>query len=428
MSDRGFGDFGLAELVPLLQARSLSAETLINACLARIEAREASVGAWQFLDRQGVRRAAQELDRGPIRGPLHGIPIGIKDIIDVAGWPTGCGSAIYADRIAVHDAVCIERLRRAGALIMGKTVTTEFGYFRPGKTANPNSLAHTPGGSSSGSAAAVADRMVPAALGAQTAGSLTRPAAYCGVVGFKASHDSIPLGGVQPLAASLDSLGWLTRDVYDAEVLRAVLAGETWRPLEVPSSPRFAICETYEWRQADADSQATLYDAADRLRAGGAQVTTLTLPPVFSGLIDCHVAIMSYEAARALGAIVREHEDTVSAQLCALVEAGRVVTDTQYHEARQRAGAAARALDDLFGDYDAIVAPSAPGEASRGLAATGDPVFSRVWTLLQGPSIALPVRRGRQGLPVGVQLLGRRNRDRALLAASAWAASRFVCT
>lgn len=420
---------GIAALIPELQSRALSASAVADACLARIEQREPSVGAWQVLDRDAVRRAAEELDRGPVRGVLHGIPVGVKDIIDVAGLPTGCGSAVYADRIAARDADCVARLRAAGALIMGKTVTTEFSYFRPGKTANPHHLGHTPGGSSSGSAAAVADMMVPAALGAQTAGSLTRPAAYCGVVGFKATRDSIPLDGIEPLAHSLDSLGWLVRDVEDAEVLRAVLTGDTYRPLDVLSrAPRLAICETNEWSHADAHVHETLHQAAELLRTAGAQITVLTLPGEFSGLVDCHISIMSYEAARALGNIIDAHSDAVSPQLHALVETGRRVSDADYASAQERTRVAIRKLESFFDNVDAIVAPSAPGEAPAGLSATGDPVFSRVWTLLQGPSIALPFRRGPNGLPLGIQLVGRRTGDRAVATVAKWAAARFDWT
>jgi len=426
MTEQALIHDGVTALIPRLQSRALSAAAVAEACLARIDAHEAAVGAWQFLDRAAVRRAAAALDHGPVRGVLHGIPVGIKDIIDVAGWPTGCGSSVYADRIAQRDAACVARLRAAGALIIGKTVTTEFSYFRPGKTANPHNLAHPPGGSSSGSAAAVADRMVPAALGAQTAGSLTRPAAYCGVIGFKATRDTIPLEGIEPLAHSLDSLGWLVRDVEDAEVLRAVLTGETYRPLALlPQAPRLAICETNEWSHADDDARRTLQHAAERLRAGGAQVTTLTLPDEFSGLVECHVRIMAYEAARALGAVVDAHGDAISAQLRALVESGRAVSDTDYASAQHRTAVAMRKLESIFETCDAIVAPSAPGEAPAGLCATGDPVFSRVWTLLQGPSIALPVRRGSRGLPLGIQLIGRRNGDRALAEVAKWAAGQF---
>ncbi|MGN6463452.1 MAG: amidase, partial [Pseudolabrys sp.] len=355
---------GIAALIPELQSRALSASAVADACLARIEQREPSVGAWQVLDRDAVCRAAEELDRGPLRGVLHGIPVGIKDIIDVAGLPTGCGSAVYADRIAARDAACVARLRAGGALIMGKTVTTEFSYFRPGKTANPHHVGHTPGGSSSGSAAAVADMMVPAALGAQTAGSLTRPAAYCGVIGFKATRDSIPLEGVEPLAHSFDSLGWLVRDVEDAEVLRAVLTGDTYRPLDVLSrAPRLAICETNEWSHADAHARETLHQAAALLQAAGAQVTVLTLPDEFSGLVDCHISIMSYEAARALGNIIDTHSDAVSPQLHALVETGRHVSDADYASAQERTRVATRKLESFFDNVDAIVAPSAPGDA-----------------------------------------------------------------
>lgn len=413
--------FSISALLPRLQSREISALALVERCIERIDARDGLVGAWVCVDRERVRREARALDRGPVKGPLHGIPVGIKDIIDIAGVPTTCGSQVYEGRLAPQDAACVVRLRAAGAVIMGKTVTTEFSYFNPGKTANPHDLRHTPGGSSSGSAAAVADFMVPAALGAQTAGSLTRPAAYCGVVGFKSSRDAVPLDGVQPLAPSLDSLGWLVRDVEDAEITRAVLVGENYRPLpKLSKAPRIAVCETNEWHQADHETQELLHRAAERVGARGAILSTLNLPAEFFGLVECHVQVMSYEAARTLGDIVRDYSNGISPQLKSLVEAGRALTIAEYDRARLRADLAIRALDRMFDGFDAILAPSAPGRAPAGLHATGDPIFSRVWTLLQGPSVALPVLVD-GALPLSVQLIGRRNQDRHLLSVAKWA-------
>ncbi len=394
---------------------------VVDRCLGRVSMREDAVKAWAFLDPEHARRTAEELDHGPIKGPLHGVPIGIKDIIDVAGWPTTCGSKIYEGRRAAADAICVARLREAGAIILGKTVTTEFGYFRPGKTANPHNIAHTPGGSSSGSAAAVGDFMVPAALGAQTAGSVIRPAAFCGVVGFKSSWSSIPLDHIQPLSPSLDSLGWFVRAVEDAEILRSLLSATNYLPLgELPVAPRLAICETNEWPYADAEARATLQEAAKRLADAGATISTLTLPAEFSGLAECQGVVMAYEAARVLGTIADVHRGDISEKLTTLIETGHNTTESAYQAARRRADIAKKVLDGLFDTFVAIVTPSAPGPAPAGLSATGDPIFSRAWTLLEAPAAALPVRRDGANLPLGVQLIGRRGADRRLLQAAKW--------
>jgi Asp-tRNA(Asn)/Glu-tRNA(Gln) amidotransferase A subunit family amidase len=417
MQKSGLMELSVSALIPKLRDRDISAVQLVDQCIARIEAREDAVGAWAFFNAEQSRRVAAELDRGPVRGILHGIPVGVKDIIDVAGMPTECGTPVYRGRLAARDASCIQRIRDAGGIPIGKTVATEFSYFKPGKTANPRNLSHTPGGSSSGSAAAVADWMVPVALGAQTAGSVIRPAAFCGVIGFKSSHGAVALDGVEGLAPSLDSLGWFVREVEDAEVMRAVLAGDSYRPLsDAPATPRIAVCETHEWRHADARAQENFHRAAEQLGRAGAEISVLSLPAEFAALYELHVCIMSYEAARLLGGIADQHADQISPQLGALIASGRRIDAAVYDDARRRVAMAIEKLDSLFGNFDAILAPSAPGEAPAGLQATGDPVFSRVWTLLKGPSVALPVGAGAHGLPLGVQLIGRLNADRQLLA------------
>lgn len=419
------GASSLNILIPALQSRRLSAVELIEKCIDRIEAREAVVGAWTYFDASRAREAARAADASAPRGILHGVPIGIKDIIEVEAMPYGSGSEVYRERVGKRDAACVASLRRAGAIILGKTVTTEFGYFRPGKTSNPYNPKHTPGGSSSGSAAAVADGMVPCALGAQTAASVTRPAAYCGVVGFKSTQGAIAVEGVQPLAPSLDSLGWLTRTIEDAEVLRAVMSGETYRSLpELAKPPRIAVCETNEWNSASSAARHVLYAAAHRLEYHGAEIVDLVLPPAFSGLLENHMELMAYEAAQTLGALVDQQRDAISGQLRDLIEKGRSVTADTYVRAKRRAEDAAREFAALFAQYDAVMVPSAPGEAPAGLNGTGDPVFSRVWTLLGGPSVALPVGFGINKLPLGVQLVGPRGADRRVLEIASWAEPR----
>jgi Asp-tRNA(Asn)/Glu-tRNA(Gln) amidotransferase A subunit family amidase len=404
-----------------IAAERLTAEALVESCLARIAEREATVGAWEFLDRVQVLAQARALDRGPRRGPLHGIPIGIKDIIDTQDMPTGCGSPIYRDRRAAWDAACVALLRAAGAVILGKTVTTEFAYFQPGKTANPHDPRHTPGGSSSGSAAAVADRMVPAALGTQTAGSIIRPAAFCGVVGYKPTFGSFSLAGVKPFSPSLDTLGVFARTVEDLPLLRRGLLGAEER-IPAPAAPRIGLCRTAHWSVAEPAAQHALEQAATQLAAAGAIVTETEGTADFGAVTEAQKTIMAFEAARSYASELFFHNAAVSAKLRELAAAGIACPVADYHRALSLAEDARRKLDDHFRNLDVLVAPSAAGEAPEGLGATGDPLFNRAWTLLHVPTLTLPVFKGPSGLPVGIQLVGRRGDDARLFAAAAWIA------
>jgi amidase len=409
-------ELALYQLLPLLQSRQLKARDLLEACLGRIAAREKDVGAWEHFSVDHARRQADALDAGPVRGLLHGIPVAVKDIIDTADYPTECGSPIHKGRRPDRDADCVTRARVEGALVMGKTVTTEFAYFKPGKTANPHALDHTPGGSSSGSAAAVADCMVPAGFGSQTAASLTRPAAYCGITGYKASRGNHDLAGIQGLAPSLDSLGILCRAAEDCEIMRAALAGEPYRALETENlRPRIAVCETPDWASASPEVANAMSVAQSALERAGARVTALSLPAGFTGLSETHKLVMAYEARRMLDNEYGAHRDLMSPQLAELLGNGETVSTAEYETAIAATRQARAEIDGILDGFDAIMAPSAPGEAPRGLAATGDPVFSRMWTLLQLPSVATPVTTGPNDLPVGVQFIGRARKDRDLL-------------
>lgn len=404
------------ELLPLLQARRLTARALLEACLERIGEREEMVGAWQHFSADAARRQADALEAGPVRGLLHGIPVAVKDIIDTADFPTECGSPIHAGRRPGRDAACVARVRAEGAVIMGKTVTTEFAYFKPGKTANPRGLDHTPGGSSSGSAAAVADAMVPVGFGSQTAASLTRPAAYCGITGYKASWGGHDLDGIQGLAPNLDSLGILSRSAEDCEIMRAVLSGEAYRPLETKGlRPRIGLCETPDWPSAGPEVADAMSIARKALEQAGAVVTPLVLPRNFHGLAETHKRIMAYEARCVLEREYKAGRQLMSPQLVDLLAGGEATSAAEYGAALCDASQARTEIAAILDSVDAIVAPSAPGEAPRGLSATGDPVFSRMWTLLQLPSVAVPVTTGPNGLPVGVQFIGAANQDRKLL-------------
>ena len=401
------------EAIAAIEGGELSCEALIGACFDRIEAREADIRAWVVHDRSRALKAARERDAGAIRLPLMGIPLAMKDIIDTADYPTSYGSAIYAAHRPRVNASCVSILESQGAIVAGKTVSTEFAYFSPGPTANPRNRLHTPGGSSSGSAAAVADYMVPIGFGSQTAGSLIRPAAYCGVIGFKPSYGRIALTGVKAFAPSLDTLGWMARDFDDVELVRASLLGKGFRKLAaVDGRIRVGFCPTPEWEMASAETQVALCRAADMLKRH-AEVAETGLSD--AGLAQVQKTIMAFEAARALWHEYHHHKELLSRPLCDLIEAGLTTSYEDYLAAHRRARLASAEVEQLFSDYDVLMAPSAPGEAPVGLHNTGDPIFSRAWTLLGLPCITFPLPRDKRKMPIGIQLIGALDGDRKLL-------------
>jgi Asp-tRNA(Asn)/Glu-tRNA(Gln) amidotransferase A subunit family amidase len=409
-----------------IRAGELTSEALVRACLERIAAREQEVGAWAWLDPQAALEAARRADASPVRGPLHGVPIGVKDIIDTVDMPTGLGFAPYAQRRPSWDASCVAACRKAGAIILGKTVTTEFAYFAAGKTRNPRDLLATPGGSSSGSAAAVADGMVPLAFGSQTAGSLVRPAAFCGIFGYKASHGEFSLSGIRPFAESLDSLGVLARSIDDLALMRQVLLDRAGAPLPASPfgarSPRLGFCRTAQWTDMEPGARIAAENAVARLAAAGARVDAIALPPAFAPLIDAHRAIMAYEAAQNYLFEREQFKGQVSEAFMALCEAGLAISRTYYLRAREQVAQAKQEFRQLFAGYDAWIAPSALGEAPLASTGTGDPVMSRMWTALHAPCLAVPTERGERGLPLGVQLVAVEGNDDSLLDAGAWVA------
>lgn len=395
----------------------ITAIGLMEACLSRITEREAEVGAFQTIDPDAALAAAAEADRLPRRGILHGVPFAAKDIIDTVDYPTGWGSAVYEDMRPGRDASCIQMLRDAGAVLVGKTVTTEFACFHPGKTANPHRLDHTPGGSSSGSAAAVADGMVPLALGSQTAGSLIRPGAYCGVVAYKPTYGSFDLSGVMGLAPSLDTLGGMARSVEDLMLMRRVFIPNT-APRPAPGGswrPRVALMRGPHWSEGTMEMRDICQRAMARLADAGAAVGELATPPGFGNLVTHQKTIMAYEAARARIFEYRMKRAQISDAFAAIIEAGLVIAHADYREALIAAERARFLHDQQFLEFDAILVPAAPGEAPQGLHATGDALFSRAWTLLHAPCISIPFGTGPAGLPMSVQLVGRRNDDAAFL-------------
>ncbi len=411
-----------ADALTQLRSGALTAEALMQACLDRAEERK-SVKAWIWLDPEQALAQARAADKAGRPGGLAGLPIGVKDIIDTGDMPTEHGSPIYRGNRPFADAASIALLRMAGATIMGKTVTTEFANRFPGATVNPHNPAHTPGGSSSGSAAAVADFQVPAALGTQTGGSVIRPAAFCGVVGYKPSFGEFTRSGIKMQCPNLDTLGIICRSVEDLPPLRAALTDGTVRPIDRGvTAPRIGLCRTPIWDRADSATQGLIEQTASRLAAGGAKVTEITFPAAFADILEHHRRVANFEAARNYAYEYEQHFDQVSPILRdTVLTPGRKLPLAAYIEALEKAEAYRLYLDGVFGDVDVLLAPSAPGEALAGQDSTGDASFNSIWTLAWTPCVTLPAGTGPKGLPLGVQLIGPRFGDEALLSAAAWA-------
>jgi Asp-tRNA(Asn)/Glu-tRNA(Gln) amidotransferase A subunit family amidase len=416
-----------AEAIAELGSGALTAEALTRACLDRAEERR-DVRAWIWLDREQALAQAREADRAGRPGLLAGLPIGAKDIIDTRDMPTGHGSPIYRGNRPFADAACIALLRIAGGTIMGKTVTTEFANRFPGATINPHNPAHTPGGSSSGSAAAVADFQVPAALGTQTGGSVIRPSAFCGVVGYKPTFGEFSRSGIKLQCHNLDTLGILCREVGDLPPLRAALVDGTPHKINRnAAAPRIGVCHTPAWERAEPATQALIEHSAARLAAAGARVSEVTFAPPFADVLEHHRRIFCYEAARNYAYEYEQHNEQVSQVLRdTLLTPGRELPLAAYVEAIETADAFRRHLDDIFGDVDVLLTPSAAGEAPRGFGSTGDPSFNSIWTLAWTPCLTLPAGKGPSGLPLGIQLVGRRFGDEALFDAAAWVEARLA--
>ena len=393
-------------------------------CRARIEARDSEVLAWKTLDWDFVERQIDELTARPIedRGPLFGLPVGIKDIFDTADLPTGYGSPIYEGHQPSADAAAVARLRAAGAIILGKAVSTEFAYWKAGPTRNPLDLARSPGGSSSGSVAAVADAMVPLAIGSQTAASTIRPAAYCGIVGFKPTIGLISLAGVKALSNSLDTVGVFAKDVAGAALLFGVLAGRPglMAKMELASPPRLALRKSPEWENVAPAALNAVEKTTALAAQHGADVITDDVPSAFADLAGIQTTIMAYEAARELAHERRCHFDVLSQPLRDLLTDGERISAIAYDDACRQRDKCLSEIDSLFGDADILLAPSALGEAPMFEDGTGDPAMSRAWTLLGLPSITLPCGTGENGLPLGLQIAARPRHDDTLLTIAAW--------
>ncbi|HYZ39114.1 MAG TPA: amidase [Stellaceae bacterium] len=412
------------EAVAQLTAGTLTAEALTRACLERARA-GAAIRAWTWLNAEAAIAQAQAVDRGGLKGRSAGVPVGIKDIIDTVDMPTEHGSPIYRGNRPLADAACVALIRAAGGVILGKTVTTEFANRHPGPTVHPHNAEHTPGGSSSGSAAAIADFQVPLALGTQTGGSVIRPAAFCGVIGYKPSFGEFSRVGIKMQCHSLDTLGIICRSLDDVALLRGVLLAQPPHRIDRASAaPRIGFCRTPAWERADGDTQALLGHTAAALASAGAAVREIALTP--ADILDYHRRVFAFEAARNYAYEYEVHGEELSEELRdGLLAQGRALPLAAYIEAIETAEAFRRYLDDVFTEVDVLLTPSAPGEAPKGLGSTGQPNFNSIWTLAWTPCLTLPAGNGRSGLPLGIQLVGARFRDEALLDAAAWVEARL---
>jgi amidase len=422
----GLNQLSCTEIARGIASGQFTAEAVVRDCLARIEAREPVVRAWTTINPGLAISEACALDRGPSRGALHGVPIGIKDIIDTADLPTEMGSEIYKGNRPFSDAACVAITRAAGALILGKTVTAEFAGMFPGPTTNPHDPAHTPGGSSSGSAAAVADHMVPAAFGTQTGGSVLRPASYCGVIGYKPTFNLINRSGIKFAAESLDTIGLLARTVDDVELISAVLVNKTPRFGTMESAPRLGVCRTPLWETAQPESKHAVEDAAARLAAAGAAVKETVLPEEFSELHHAaRETINNYERSKSMAADWAKYADRISKVLGDRIKLGMASEHEDYVAALRLLERCRARIEELFDGMDAVIAPCVRGEAPAGLGHTGDPALQQLWTAVHVPAVSLPTHRGPKGLPVGIQLVARRYEDERLFACARWVLERL---
>ena len=411
-----------SQAIKALSKREIKATDLLLSCLDRIGQRENHVKAWTSLGKENALSRAKELDKGAFKGILHGLPIGVKDLYDTYDLPTSYGSPIYANHYPVTDAVSIALIRQAGGIILGKTVTTELASFKSGPTTNPHNSRHTPGGSSSGSAAAVADFMVPLATGSQTAGSMIRPASYCGVVGFKPSLGKVSIAGVKSLSVSLDTLGCFGRTVEDVGLGVAAMSGDhRLAKIEtLHNKPRIAICKTSNWslaHQETATAMAVARHAAERIAKS--TVVDLKLPKSCDDITQVQTRIMLSEMSRSFLFERTHHPKKLSLILSKQINDGAAISYEQYAKDLLFAGNAKSSINALFNDeVDLLIAPSATGEAPDLKDGTGDPVFCREWTLLGLPCININVASGPNGLPVGVQLIAGPGKDHFLLSAA----------
>lgn len=428
----------LSEASRLIRANELSPTELLESLLQRIDRLEPKLEAWVTIDRDGAmataKRYSKEAAEGRLRGPLHGIPVGLKDIFYTKGLKTTAGSKILADFVPAYDATTVSRLKEAGAIILGKTETTEFASFDPAPTRNPWNTDHTPGGSSSGSAAAVSSGMCPAALGSQTGGSTLRPAAYCGIVGLKPTYGRVSRFGVYPLSWCLDHVGILTRTVEDASVLLEVLAGHDpkdtassiltvpsyRRALDSLSPPELGLLREFFYDNASVEVRENLEEVTERLGKAGAEVVEARLPKSFAVVHAAHRTLMIAEAAAVHEETFRTRMADYRVKLRGMIAAGLLVPASTYLKAQRIRSQFTREIAVALKRFDCLMMPATSGPAPRGLESTGDPAFNSPWSFCGFPSIAVPSGLTKDGLPLGIQLVGRPFEEEVVLGAARW--------
>ena len=404
---------GAKQAARLIERGELTAQALIASCRERIAQREPELKAWTHV-------ASEFPGLKSPRGPLFGVPVGVKDIFDTHDMPTEYGSPIYKGYRPRADAAAVALTRRAGGTILGKTVTAEFATFVPRETRNPHDLSRTPGGSSSGSAAAVADFMVPLAFGTQTAGSLIRPASYCGIVGYKPTFNAIARGGMKPGGDSLDTIGLYGRSVEDVAFFGAALTNRADLETSFEGKPRIGVCRTYEWDRVEPEMRKALDEARQALKAD-----EFELPGRFKGLRESHTAILWYEVARSLADEYARFPEKLDPGLRERCQKGWELDPGQYVRAQQHAADCRAHFAEALGNYDVLLAPAATGEAPKGISSTGDVAMNVVWTLLHTPAVAVPAAKSASGMPLGLQVIGRINDDARTLACARWIAERL---
>jgi len=410
------------EIIAAIGQGQTTCEAVVHACLERIAVREPEVHAWAHLDPEAALAAACTFDKNGKHRPLGGVPFGVKDIIDTFDMPTEWGTPIHQGRQPERDAACVALSRKAGGVLLGKTVTTEFANLHPGPTRNPHDLTRTPAGSSSGSAAAVADFMVPIAIGTQTTGSTIRPASFCGVFGYRPTYGEHRMYGVMEASGSLDTLGILARSVADIALYRDVLLGVPPEPMPKSERPHFELCRSHVWDQFEPVTQTLIENAAFRLARAGARVTEFTLPAEFELLNDAHRTISSFEFARTFTWEIENHWSEISDTLRGgRLHDGMTGNFERYIEAKKLADECRHRLDVLLGGIDVLLTPAAFGEAPVGMPAFAGVPLYQIWTTLHVPCISIPVFKGPAGMPIGAQLIGKRHDDRKLFACAQWA-------
>ena len=428
------------EMVQSIKKGEITSEELVKSYIKEIKKKETNVGAWEFFDEELAIAQAKKLDllhQSGNHGDLHGIPVGIKDIFDTAGMPTTDGTEIHKENPSLNDCTVVSKLKQAGAIIMGKTVTCELAYYSPGKTKNPHDLKRTPGGSSSGSAAAVASHMIPLAVGSQTNGSVIRPASYCGVVGYKPTRGLISRHLVLQVSRKLDQIGVFSNSVEDAALISEQLIGHDQQDPDTslnpkpkllkasqkkpPMEPVFAYIKLPFMKELEKDAQEGFEEIKDEIKSKSkGKVDEVELPDGFKGIPDWHKIIMESDMAHSFSKEYKSSKNKLSDKIVEAIERGMKYTSIEYNDALSKIEVANTYFKQFFHDYDAILTPSATGEAPRGLDFTGNPIFCTIWTYCGMPSINLPLLQGKNGLPVGVQLVSSLFDDERLFRNASW--------